>query len=581
MFHRFLPLYVAALSAAALGVLASSLSPLVLRSLLDSGLGTLPWDLPGPLALITTIPAAIAAMLSFSVLAAGLNFLAGYGTQKAAESATTVLRERLYGRIQQLQWEDLVKAPTGDWVQRCTSDVDTLRRMAALQFPELVNNAFQTLWILPLLFVLEPRLAWFTVPLLPLVLAFSYIFFRRIEKAFQQSDESEGRLSGILQENVTGVRVVKAFARQDHERGRFRNENDHYQRVTQRLITMFAYFWGLVNLLSLLQLGIVLIAGVVLAEQGLVTTGTVVMFMTLTGMLVWPIRQLGRVITDLGKAKVSWTRVQEILVRPVEDLGEREHPAPAWKGRLEFREVSVTKEGRTILKHLSFVIEAGQTAALLGPTGSGKSTLVQLLAGLTPYEGEIFLDGRELRGIGKQELRAQIGLVLQEPYLFAKTIGQNIGLAHAEPKAEEIAAAASLARFHDGISKFPLGYETLLGERGVTLSGGQRQRTAIAQMVLRPRPVLIFDDSLSAVDNHTDAAIRANMAKRQDRPTVVLISHRLSTLAHADTILVLEEGRLVQQGTHAQLVGVPGLYRRMAELQNTLRREWALEGDPE
>jgi ATP-binding cassette subfamily B protein len=301
------------------------------------------------------------------------------------------------------------------------------------------------------------------------------------------------------------------------------------------------------------------------------------MFLTMTGMLVWPIRQLGRVLTDLGKAKVSWGRIREILDKPIEDLGTPLVPGYPWKGRVEFRHVSVRREGRSLLEDLTFTLEAGTTAALLGPTGSGKSTLVHLLAGLLDYEGEIFLDGRELRSIPKGELRQQVGLVLQEPYLFAKTIGENIGLAHGDARPEEISAAARVASFHEAIEGFRHGYDTLLGERGVTLSGGQRQRTAIAQMLLRPRPLLVFDDSLSAVDNHTDAQIRRAMAERPARGTVILISHRLSTLAQAEVILVLEKGKLVQQGTHRELVETDGLYRRMAELQNALRREWSMD----
>ena len=580
MFRKYLPLYIAALLAAAAGTVLASLPSLLLRSILDSGLGGAPWDLPGPLGWVASIPWAIGCMLLLSVASAGLNFLSSFGTQRVSEDAARVLRNRLYQHLHLLTWDELQKAPTGDWVQRCTSDVDTLKRLVGLQFPEVVNSLLQAFWILPLLVTLEPRLAWFTVPLLPVVLGFSYFFFLRVEKAFQQSDESEGRLSGILQENVTGVRVVKAFARQNFERRKFARENDHYRRVTRKLINLFAQYWALVHLLSFGQLGLVLGAGILAVQAGEVTVGTVVMFMTLTGMLVWPIRQLGRVLTDLGKAKVSWSRIQEILSKPTEDLGERDTETHKWAGRLEFRAVSVKKGERTVLEALSFVIEAGTTAAVLGPTGSGKSTLVQLLAGLTDYEGEIFLDGRELRSISKRELRAQVGLVLQEPWLFAKTIGDNIGLAHEEPKPEEITGAAALARFHEGISRFPEGYNTLLGERGVTLSGGQRQRTAIAQMLLRPRPVLVFDDSLSAVDNHTDAQIRDSLRNRHNpsRPTgtVILISHRLSTLAQADVILVLEHGRLVQQGTHAHLAAQPGLYRRMAELQNTLQKEWLI-----
>lgn len=570
--HR--TLYLLALAAAALGTLFSYLPPLFLRSILDSGLGDLPWTLPSPLA---SVPAALAGLLAAAVVSAALSFVAGFGTQRAAEGMARALRQKLFGHIQHLPFEELSKAPTGDWVQRCTSDVDTLRRLAALQFPELVNNVLQASWALPILFSIHAELAWFAVPLLPVVLGFSLYFFTQVQKAFKESDESEGRLSGILQENVTGVRVVKAFARQDFETERFGKENAHFRRVTRKLINLFALYWGTVNFLSMVQMGLVLTAGVAFVQSGKASVGTVVMFLTMTGMLVWPIRQLGRVLTDLGKAKVSWGRIREILDKTVEDLGTPLVPSYPWKGKIEFRHVSVRRDGRSLLEDVSFTLEAGTTAALLGPTGSGKSTLVHLLAGLIDYEGEIFLDGRELRSVPKGELRRQVGLVLQEPYLFAKTIGENIGLAHGDVRPEEVVAAARVASFHEGIEGFPHGYETLLGERGVTLSGGQRQRTAIAQMLLRPRPVLVFDDSLSAVDNHTDAQIRRSLQDRSGSGTLILISHRLSTLAQADVILVLEKGRLVQQGSHRDLVRAEGLYRRMAELQNALQREWSLD----
>lgn len=572
--------YILALAAAALGTLISYLPPLFLRSILDSGLGGAPWSLPAPLA---SVAASLAALLAASAVSAALSFVAGFGTQRAAEGMARALRQKLFGHIQHLPFEDLAKAPTGDWVQRCTSDVDTLRRLAALQFPELVNSVLQAAWALPILFSIHGELALFAIPLLPVVLGFSLYFFTQVQKAFKESDESEGRLSGILQENVTGVRVVKAFARQNREIERFAAENSHFRKVTRKLINLFALYWGTVNFLSMVQMGLVLTAGIAFVQAGKASVGTVVMFLTMTGMLVWPIRQLGRVLTDLGKAKVSWGRIREILDKTVEDLGTPLVPAYPWKGKIEFRHVSVRRDGRSLLEDLSFTLEAGTTAALLGPTGSGKSTLVHLLAGLLDYDGEIFLDDRELRSVPKGELRQQVGLVLQEPYLFAKTIGENIGLAHADVRHEEIVAAARVASFHEGIEGFPHGYDTLLGERGVTLSGGQRQRTAIAQMLLRPRPVLVFDDSLSAVDNHTDAQIRRALQDRlktgSDRPsgTVLLISHRLSTLAQADVILVLEKGRLVQKGSHRELAGTEGLYRRMAELQNALQREWSMD----
>ena len=596
--HR--AVYLLALASASLATLVSYLPPLFLRSILDSGLGKIPWNLPWPL---TSVPSVLAALLGAAALSAALSFASGFGTQRAAEGMTRSLRQKLYGHIQHLPYDALSRAPTGDWVQRCTSDVDTLRRLAALQFPELVNNILQACWAIPILFSIHPALAWFALPLLPVVLGFSVYFFTQVQKTFKESDESEARLSGILQENITAVRVVKAFARQDHEMERFGRENAHYRTVTRRVINLFAFYWGTVNFLSMCQVGLVLVAGIAFVHDGRASVGTVVMFLSMTGMLVWPIRQLGRVLTDVGKAKIAWRRLREILDKPVEDLGLPLDPPFPWAGRIEFRGVSVHREGRAILDGVSFTVEAGTCAALLGPTGSGKSTLVHLLAGLGDYEGEILLDGRELRSFPKGELRRQVGLVLQEPWLFAQTIGENIGLAHPDPRPEEIVAATRVASFHDVVEAFPHGYDTLLGERGVTLSGGQRQRTAISQMLVRLRPVLIFDDSLSAVDNHTDAQIRRALRDRlenawrhspshrfdlpKDAPrhspgrrygTLILISHRVSTLAQADLILVLENGRLVQQGRHSELVAVPGLYRRMVELQSGLQREWAREG---
>ncbi len=582
LYRGHLAVYLGALTAAGAASLASYLPPFLLRSILDSGLGGAPWSLPEPLNGLVAgeIGRAIALMLAFAVISGALSFLASFGTQRSAESLTRRLRERLYAHIQILRYEDLSQSPTGDWVQRCTTDVDTMRRLWALQLPELMANIFQSAWALPILFLLQPDLAWFAIPLIPVVLGFSTIFFVKIQRAFRASDESEGRLSAILQENIIGVRVVKAFARQDFETERFGKEIRTYRHVTRKVVNLFAVYWGTVNLLSMLQTGLVLFVGVGFVLDGRASVGTVVLFLAMTGMLIWPIRQLGRVLTDMGKARIAWSRIGEIFRLEAEDPetsrdGTRRPLARSLSGRIEFRQVSVTRGGRVLLHELSFVVGAGQTAALLGATGSGKTTLVLLLAGLLDYQGEIYLDDRELRTIPRNQLRQQVGLVLQEPYLFAKTIGENIGLAHADTDHDEMIAAARAASLHEVVSSFHQGYQTLLGERGVTLSGGQRQRAAISQMLVRPRPILVFDDSLSAVDNRTDALIRRSLNERA-KGTVILISHRLSSLAQADVLFVLDQGRLVQTGSPEQLARVPGLYRRMAELQNALRKEWTL-----
>jgi ATP-binding cassette subfamily B protein len=574
--------YLGALSAAGAASLASYLPPFLLRSILDSGLGRAPWTLPHPLSDLVAgeIGRAVLLMVTFALVSGALSFLAGFGTQKCAESLTRKLRERLYGHIQALRYDDLSQSPTGDWVQRCTTDVDTMRRLWALQLPELIGSIFQTAWAVPILFLIQPDLAWFAIPLVPVVMLFSSVFFIKIQRAFRSSDESEGRLSAILQENIIGVRVVKAFARQEFEVARFGKENRNYRKVTRRVINLFAIYWGSVNLLSMLQTGLVLFVGIGFVLEGRATVGTVILFLSMTGMLIWPIRQLGRVLTDMGKARIAWSRIGDIFRLRAEDLetgadGTRQSLVRPLSGRIEFRNVSVNRGGHAILRDLSLKLEAGKTAALLGPTGSGKTTLVLLLAGLLDYEGEIFLDERELRTIPRKELRAQVGLVLQEPYLFAKTIAQNIGLAHTDSRQNEVVEAARTASLHEVVQSFHHGYETLLGERGVTLSGGQRQRTAISQMLLRPRPILIFDDSLSALDNRTDSLIRRALSQKA-RSTTILISHRLSSLSQADIIFVLDKGRLVQTGNPAELVKVPGLYRRMAELQNALKKEWTL-----
>jgi len=301
-------------------------------------------------------------------------------------------------------------------------------------------------------------------------------------------------------------------------------------------------------------------------------------FSTYVGMLLWPVRQLGRVLTDMGKALVSIERIQEILDEPIEDLDEGDSIKKI-KGNIEFKNVSFYYEkGKSILDNVSFKVKQGQTVAILGPTGSGKSTLVGLLPRLYDnQEGSIKIDGIDVKKISKRVLRENIGIVLQEPFLFSKTLKDNIRLATSETEEKEIFKAAKVASVHDVIKSFDDGYETAVGEKGVTLSGGQKQRVAIARTIINRSPILIFDDSLSAVDTETDAAIRKRLKKLENKATTFIISHRLITLAEADIILVLDEGKIVQQGTHLDLIEQEGLYKRVWSIQNSLEEELSLE----
>jgi ATP-binding cassette subfamily B protein len=430
----------------------------------------------------------------------------------------------------------------------------------------------------PLLFSLHVPLALLSVPIVIVIFVFSAVFFKRVQTAFKRSDESEGRLSTVLQENLTGVRVVRAFARQKFEEEKFAERNDEFRDLTRRLIGVFATYWGTSDFLAMGHMMVVLLAGTWFAINGALSIGDIVVFLTVEGMLLWPVRQLGRILADMGKATVSLGRINEILETPTE-YPAVEGVRPSVSGRVVFRDVRFGYEPeREILKGISFTAEPGQTVAILGPTGSGKSSLVHLLARLYDYTGgSITVDGVELKQIDKKWMRSKIGFVLQEPFLYAKTVKQNIGLARESFHDADVFEAARDAAVHDVIERFEKGYETLVGERGVTLSGGQKQRVAIARALITGNPILVFDDSLSAVDTETDVAIRKALLRRAKHATTFIISHRVTTLASADLILVLDDGRIVQSGTHDELMAQEGLYKRVWAIQNSLEDEMQKE----
>lgn len=524
-------------------------------------------------------------------LQALFSFTASYLFNRCAEDAAKKMRDRLYTHVQYLPWETLLRAQSGDWLQRCTSDVDTTRRFIAAELPELARTVFLLAWALPVMTSLSPKLTLMGVLVFPLIIVFSFLFHRIVEKVFRGVDEREGVLSSIIQENVTGVRVVRAFARQAYETARFSTANDRFREQVYILIRWMAFYWGFSAFLGIVQMAIVLASSLVMIGAGTITLGLMVLFLTWEQQILWPVRQFGRILADAGKMKVAVERMSQIIglereteldVVPDGKNFKTDSEAPRQGGGegdalIAFEHVDFTyPDGTAVLKDVSFTVKRGEQLAIVGPTGAGKSTLVHLLVRLyEPQAGRILFRGRDIAGLPKRQLRRDIALVLQEGFLYGKNVRENIRMGRQEAGDTLVVEAARKADFHRVVDEFNEGWETMVGERGVTLSGGQRQRLALARALVREAPVLVLDDSLSAVDTETDARIRREALGKNDEGASIVIAHRITTLANADRILVLEKGRVSDIGTHAELVARPGLYQRLARLQEAVEHDEA------
>lgn len=495
-------------------------------------------------------------------------YLRGYASSTAGEGIAERMRNMLHAHLEAVPYSYHVGAQTGDLVQRCTSDVQTVRRFLQMQSMEIVRTLSMAVVAISIMLPISPRMTLISTCLLPFIILFSFVYLRSVQKEFAKADEAEGALSTALQENLTGVRVVRAFAQERSEQEKFtaRNRANHDQWL--RLQVLMGAYWALSDMIGYLQIGLSAVFGVWYAVHGTLTLGNMILFTTYTSMLSFPMRQLGRILADLGKANIALGRLEDILNAPIEtEPGQA--LTPAIDGSVTFEDVAFDYgDGVPVLSGVSFTAAPGQTIGVLGSTGSGKSSLVMLLQRLYPLTGgRITISGVDVNDIERHHLRRNVGIVLQEPFLYSRTIGENIAIARLDAAQEEIEAVARTASVHDVITGFADGYDTVVGERGVTLSGGQKQRVAIARMLLQQTPILIFDDSLSAVDAETDAAIRDALHGRR-HGTMFLISHRIATIRQSDLILVLDKGHVVQMGTHAQLAAQDGLYRRVCEIQN-------------
>ena len=571
-----------AVLAASVTALADMLQPQIIRAAVDCALGGKEGDFPA------FVMDAVNSIGGFSYLGQHLWIMAAailvvsafrvisqytfrvYNT-KASETLVKSMRDQLFSHIQRLPFSWHMKNKTGDIIQRCTSDIETTKNFLSEQLTSVFRIVILLILSISFMASMHGMLTAIALIPMPLIIWYSVHFHRQIHDGFLECDENEGKLSALAQENLTGVRVVRAFGQERAEMDKFTKQNDHYTSLWIRMAKIMSRFWSVSDIFSGIQVMMVVIFGAYFCIQGHLTEGEYIAFISYNSMLVWPIRELGRMISEMSKAGVSIDRVAYIMHAPVETDDPDAEDAPM-DGDICFEHVSFAYDNAPELLHdISFTMKAGTTLGILGGTGSGKSTLMLLLDKLYPLDetgGRITIGGRDIRKIRTGHLRRNIGMVLQEPFLFSRTIAENIGIASPEMDLQTIRAAAEAAALDETITSFALGYETMVGERGVTLSGGQKQRAAIARMLATPMPIMVFDDSLSAVDTQTDARIRQAIAKRFGKASIILISHRITTLSAADKIIVLDRGRIVEEGTHEELKCSGGIYQKIYETQS-------------
>ena len=575
MMTGFRSAYVAANLTLAVSALAKTATYLLLRNFADTILGN---TTPFAGTLERTLVLIALGFIGLAVVEGGFSFLSGRLAAFSAEGITRRLRNFLFDHIQRLSFAYHSKTPTGDLIERVTSDVDSVRSF----FNEQAIGVGRIVLLFIINFVaiwqLNWKLALASIIVIPFILAVSVWFFKKVTKAYEKYQEQEAALSTTLQENLTGVRVVKAFARQDYEKDKFEKDNWEKYLRGKKLLRMHSLFWPLSDIACGLQMLGGFIFAAILAIRGEITVGTYPAYVGLVVLLIWPMRNLGRIIVNTSTGLVSYERLMEIVKQEREPLtdGKVQIQGPV-RGDIVFEKVSFQYEdgGSEVLKDVSFHIQPGQAVALLGSTGSGKTTLVNLLPRFHEYtDGHILLDGAELKDYSRETLRQQIGIVEQEPFLFSRSIGENIAYGVGwEVSQDEIEKAAKAAAVHDVILSFPDGYKTLVGEKGVTLSGGQKQRVAIARTLLKNPRILILDDSTSSVDTETEAEIRGALNRLMENRTTFIIAHRIQSVMNADLILVMDKGAVIQMGRHEELVTQDGMYRQIFNIQTRIDEE--------
>ncbi|QWC00515.1 ABC transporter ATP-binding protein/permease [Mycoplasmatota bacterium] len=490
-----------------------------------------------------------------------------------AERTAYNLRNNLYRHLQDADYGFHSHAETGDLIQRCTTDVDMYKRFISDQVVEVGRLIFLVGFSIWQMSRLNLNMTFISLVIAPVLFVIAIFYFRKVEKMFHIIEDNEAKMTTHVQENVSGARVVKAFANEAYEVEKFDRLSRTFTDSDYQLVKKMSIFWSVTDLLSFVQFFMIAIFGIVYASKGIITLGMYTAFLAYAGNIIWPMRQLGRLVGDFSKAIVSVSRLDKIISDPGEYINETNKEKPEIKGSIKFEHVSFKfDDGQSDqIIDIDFNVNKGETVAIIGKTGSGKSTLINLLVRLLDYQkGHILIDGVEVKDIEKHHLRKNIGFILQEPFLFSRSVEENIKIADKNTPQDRVTTVAKIAQVHDDIVNFEEGYNTLVGERGVTLSGGQKQRVAIARMLIQPKPILVFDDSLSAVDTVTDIQIRRALKKEWIDSTVLIITHRITTASEADKILVIDDGRIVESGTHEELIKREGSYKRIWEIQSKI-----------
>lgn len=578
-----------AILCSALAVLFSFIAPQVMRLIIDSVLGEEPFAVPaflknwieqlgGRTFLRGHLLICAAAGVLFTCISALFSGCYRYFTNRFGESLVKKLRDMLYAHIQQLPYSWHVQISTGDILQRCTADTRIIQQFLCQQVIEVIRIVFLMIFSLAVMFSMNVRLSLIALIFIPVILSYTLVFLKQISTRFMAADVAEGEVTSVVQENATGVRVVRAFGREAYEMDHFDEKNEHFTGLWLSLGKTLSVFWACGDIVTSVQIMTMIIVGVWQCVYSGMSVGTFLAFITYNQMMIWPVRQLGRLLSDMSKAGVSVERIRDILSVPREDARGEGTLKTEIHGNITFENVSFAYENTPVLKDVSFTIKAGQKIGILGNTGSGKSTIAHLLNRLYDVDtgqGRIILEGVDIRDIERKYLRKQVNVVLQDTFLFSKTIRDNIAVSQPDTSLDEIRRLAGIASVDHAIMSFGAQYDTIVGERGVTLSGGQKQRVAVARALLNESPVMIFDDSTSAVDTETDMKIRQALKNHHDDVTMIYISHRVTTLMEADLIIVLNDGRLMEQGSHEELMTKDGIYKRVYNMQSGVATELA------
>jgi len=513
---------------------------------------------------------AVVSVAVIAIIGAISSYTEKYLTTSVGQWVMHDLRRTLYQHIHHLSLAEHDEKRTGDLISRVTSDIQSVQDFISSALLDMLVNVLTLAGMVAVMFYYNWRFALIALSIAPALFLVVWILTKRIKQASRAVRQKEGELANIVQEVFTSIRVVKAFSREDYEQRRFEEQSLENVETALQARSLKAKLSPIVEVLAAIGTCLVLGYGARLAMAGQLSAGDLIIFLAYLSKMYKPMRDLSKMGDTVSKATVSYERIQEILnaVSRVRDL-PRARRAPAFKGKVEFDRVSFSySPDNPILKDMSFQIEPGKVAAFVGPSGAGKSTIMSLIPRFyDPTSGQVKIDGSDIRGYTLHSLREQMSFVLQDTVLFRVPIWQNIAYGKPEAQRAEIMRAAELANAHEFIEKMPDGYDTMVGERGVSLSGGQRQRIAIARAIIRNTPILLLDEPTSGLDAESEQAVFEALGRLMEGKTSIVIAHHLATIQKADVIFVVKDFQLAEQGTHAELLAAGGVYSELYGLQ--------------